>query len=163
MWRTLVILAVIAVGIGAWHKYGATHRLGGAAAQPVYDGFWELRMKIQAGSRDFEMVALGDRPLEKECAGGLSHFELSRFCTAANHCSLQPLQCEHEIAPRYQRMLDAQPASLHYVRFSGDTPEGPRRAVVVGWGMTEEESALVCKQLRQSMAPKDAAFQVDCI
>ncbi len=163
MWRTLLVLAILAIGVGAWQKYRGSHPLGMSAAQPVYDGYWELRMKIQAGSRDFEMVALGDRPLQKECDEGISHLGLSRFCTAANHCSLQPLQCEHEIAPRYQRMLDAQPASLHYVRFSGDTPEGPRRAVVVGWGMTEPESAMVCGQLRQAMAPRDAAFRVDCI
>jgi hypothetical protein len=163
MWRTLAILVVLVAGIGAWQKYGGSHGFGALAAQPVYEGFWELRMKLQAGSRDFEMVAVGDRPLVKECEGGLTHFELSKFCTPANHCTLQPLQCEHEVAPRYQHMLDQQPASLHYVHLSGDTPEGARRAVVVGWGMTEDESSQVCKGLRETMSAKDSAFKISCI
>jgi len=165
MWRTIAVLIVLGLIIMAAQKYRTQHgsaTLG--AGRPVYEGFWEMRLKIQAGSRDFEFVAVGDKPLQEECDGGEAKLGLAKFCTAANHCTKQAFQCEHEAQPRYVRMLDQQPASLHYLHYNVETPEGPRRAVLVGWGMTEEESQQVCQHLTADPGMKlEGMKKITCI
>jgi hypothetical protein len=147
MWRTIAVLIVLGLILVAAQKYRTQHPGGALAGRAVYEGFWEMRLTIQAGSRDFEFVAVGDKPLQEECDGGEARLGLAKFCTAANHCTKTAFTCEREVQPRYQRMLDQQPASLHYMHYAGDTPEGPRRAVIVGWGMTEPESQQICQKL----------------
>ena len=165
MWRTLAVLIVLGLIVVAAQKY-RSHHAGGAlgGGRAVYEGFWEMRLKIQAGPRDFEFVAVGDKPLQEECDGGEAKLGLAKFCTAANHCTKQAFQCEREVQPRYARMLEQQPASLHYLHYDVDTPEGPRRAVIVGWGMTEAESQQICQRLTADPGMKlEGMNKITCI
>jgi hypothetical protein len=164
MWRTLAVLIVLGLILVAVKNYRDHHGAGLGAGRAVYEGFWEMRLKIQAGSRDFEFVAVGDKPLQEECDGGDAKLGLAKFCTAANHCTKQAFQCERETQPRYQHMLEQQPGSLHYMHYTGDTPEGARRAVIVAWGTTEAESAQLCKQLAADPGMQMAGLKkVTCI
>ncbi|GEM_PF-6159234 len=158
MWRALAFLVVITAALGALLK------LKPQTQRPVFDGYWEMRLKIRAGNRDLDLVALGDRPLMQECEGGAPKLALPQFCTDAVHCATQDFQCEREIAPRYQRMLDMQPANLHYLHYAMQTSEGLRRVIIVGWGMTEAESAEICKRLEHEAGPKqNEAVAIHCI
>ena len=63
-----------------------------------------------------------------------------------------------------ERMLEQQPASLHYLHYDVDTPEGPRRAVIVGWGMTEAESQQICQRLTADPGMKlEGMNKITCI
>ena len=53
------------------------------------------------------------------------------------------------------KMLEQQPVSVHYAHVQIDDPSGtPRRGLVLGWGMTEQESMLVCNGIRSAPSSK---------
>ncbi|UXI69236.1 hypothetical protein [Tahibacter amnicola] len=144
-----LLLLMIVVGLCGW-SVSALRRNAQAGVRlgPVYEGFAQIRMTIQAGSRDLELVVIGERPTEAECQKPNGGVEMAMACPPGAQCAIKSYECTREIDPRYQRMLDMQPSTTHYVHFRVPEGDRTRRMVMVGWGMTEAESARMCERAR---------------
>jgi hypothetical protein len=167
MWRVIVVVLVLTfaayriIGGGAG-KSGET-----PAAAGLYDGYMEVRMLMQSEQREIELVAIEERPPAGDCEKGVAGARLLGLCPAGSQlsCKIKSLECSHEIEPRYRRMLEGQPASVHYAHVQVDGGAGaPRRAVMLGWGMTEQESQMLCSAVQTSAGKsKRLGGKVSCI
>lgn len=168
MWR--VIVAVLVLGFAAYRFVGKlpANGAGAAAGQPVYEGYLELRMLMNTGQREIELVAVEEKPYTADCEKRDAGSRIAALCPGGGKkgigCSLKSLECSSQIEPRYQKMLDGLPVSTHYARVETNDRGGtPRRAVVLGWGMTEEESLQLCTAIRESAGKRISGGTVSCI
>lgn len=168
MWR--VIVAVLVLGFAAYRIVGKlpAASAGAAAGQPVYEGYLELRMLMKTEQREIELVAVEEKPFVADCETQDAGSRITALCPGGGKkgvgCSLKSLECSAQIEPRYQKMLDGQPVSTHYARVeTNDRGSTPRRAVVLGWGMTEDESLQLCNAIRASAGKKISGGTVSCI
>ena len=156
MWR--VVLAVLVLGFVAYKFVHKRPVSGDAAAvsADAYDGYIEVRMVMQGPQREIELVAFEERPAAADCQSKNVDNRVAAMCPANRggnglKCSIKSVDCTRELEPRYRKMLDKQPASVHYAHIEINDPSGtPRRGLVLGWGMTEQESLLVCNAIRSS-------------
>ena len=164
MWK--VIVAVLVLGFVAYRFADRPTASGPAAAGTgaVYEGYVEVRMVMQSGQREIELVAVEERPDASDCEKPDTATRLKSLCPSGRDisCSLKSLECVRDVEPRYRKMLDQQPASVHYAHLQVDGAAGPRRAVLLGWGMTEQESQLLCGAV-QASAAKNMKGTVTCI
>ncbi|HSX60932.1 MAG TPA: hypothetical protein VLF18_12085 [Tahibacter sp.] len=166
MWR--IILVVLVVAFAAYRVIGGP---GGKPTAPsagpdAYDGYIEVRMLMQGGQREIELVAIEERPNAADCEAKDGNARVARLCPASKglSCTLKSLECSREIEPRFQKMLDKKPVSVHYAHLTlDDTPDNPRRSIVLGWGMTEQESQLVCASIQASASKRKLQGTVTCI
>lgn len=163
MWKVVVVLLV--VGFLGYHfaeKGGI--KLPGQAASAEYDGYIEVRILMQAGQREIELVAIEERPSEVECEKREVNARIAQICpTGKVSCTLKSVECSRTIEPRFGRMLDKQKASVHYAHLEEEKDGKPRRGVVLGWGMTEQESKLVCGAIQTAALKNNSKNQVNCI
>ncbi|GMV30711.1 MAG: hypothetical protein AMXMBFR59_28360 [Rhodanobacteraceae bacterium] len=158
MWK--VVVAVLVLGFLAYKFVGKQPGTPGATAADTgaYDGFIEVRMVMQGPQREIELVALEERPAAAECESKNAGARVAAMCPTGRNgvsCSVKSVDCTRELEPRYQKMLDKKPASVHYAHIQIDEPSGtPRRGLVLGWGMTEQESLLICNAIRASAGTK---------
>jgi len=168
MWRVIVVVLVLTfaayriIGGGAG-KSGETQ-----AAAGLYDGYMEVRMLMQGEQREVELVAIEERPPAGDCEKGVTGARLLGLCPAGSQlsCKIKSLERSREIEPRYRRMLEGQPASVHYahVQVDGGGTAAPRRAVMLGWGMTEQESQMLCSAVQTSASKNNRlGGKVTCI
>lgn len=165
MWK--VVVAVLVLGFIA---YRFVDKPGGGALgltdrSAVYEGYVEVRMVMKSGQREIELVAVEERPDASDCDKPETATRLKSLCPTGRDisCTLKSLECVREVEPRYRKMLDQQPVSVHYAHLVADRgAAGPRRAVLLGWGMTEQESQLLCSAIQASAAKKTNST-VTCI
>ncbi|MBL8296985.1 MAG: hypothetical protein JNN30_01445 [Rhodanobacteraceae bacterium] len=167
MWK--VVLGIVVVGLVAYKMFGARPResvSATAGGADVYDGYLEVRMTMQGPQREIELVAFEERPNAADCQNKSAGAQIVALCPKGSNgvsCALKSVECSRELEPRYRKMFDRQPASVHYAHLQVDDPSGtPRRGLVLGWGMTEQESMLICNAIRSSAAAK-AGTRVTCI
>lgn len=146
MWK--VIVAVVVLGIIAYRFGGsgsATSVVSGATAPALYEGYAEARLLLQAGQREIELVAIEERPEKAACDSGEIGKQLAAKCPKQAACQLKSFECTREVEPRYRKMLEGAPANVHYAHLqTDDGAGGTRRGVLLGWGLTEQESMMVC-------------------
>ncbi|WP_257387650.1 hypothetical protein [Tahibacter caeni] len=154
MWRVILVVLVL--------TFAAYRIIGGGAGKPGdapvadavnYDGYMEVRMLMQGDQREIELVAVEERPPAGDCEKGATGTKLLGLCPAGSKlsCRIKNLECSRDVEPRYHRMLDGQAASVHYAHVQVDSgPGAPRRAVLLGWGMTEQESQMLCGAVQAS-------------
>lgn len=159
MWKAVV--GVLVVGFVAYKIFGGGHAgspAGGTAGRDAYDGYIEVRMVMQGPQREIELVAIEERPDAADCQNKSAGTRVVAMCPPGRNgltCRLKSVECSRELEPRYRKMLEQQPASVHYAHVQLDDPSGtPRRGLVLGWGMTEQESLLVCNGIRSSASTK---------
>lgn len=164
MWKVMV--AVLVLGFIAYRFADRPAANGPAAvgAGAVYEGFVEVRMLMQSGQREIELVAVEERPDARDCEKPETATRLKSLCPTGRgiSCSVKSLECVRDVEPRYRKMLEQQPVSVHYAHLQVDGAAGPRRAVLLGWGMTEQESQLLCSAV-QASAAKSMKGTVTCI
>lgn len=158
MWK--VIVAVVVLGIIAYRFGGSgTPVLPGATAPALYDGYAEARLLLQAGQREIELVAIEERPEAAGCENGEIGRRLAAKCPSKTGCRLKSFDCTREIEPRYRKMLEGSPTTVHYAHLQADDGVGgTRRGVLLGWGLTEQESMMVCNGVVESTR-KDQKFK----
>jgi len=168
MWRVIVVVLVLTFAAYRIIGGGAGKMADSSAASGVnYDGYMEVRMLMQSGEREIELVAVEERPPAGDCEKGAAGARLLGLCPAGSQfsCKIKSLDCSREVEPRYHRMLESQPASVHYAHVQVDSgPGAPRRAVMLGWGMTEQESQMLCGAVQMSAAKNNKlGGKVTCI
>lgn len=166
MWR--VVAAVLVLGFVAYKFVGRNPGgvPGSVAGKPVYEGYLETRMLMKIEQREIELVAIEEHPFAEDCDRQAMGNRVPVLCPAAKNvsCTLKTLECSGQVEPRYQKMLQGQPVSTHYARIEvADRGATPRRAVVLGWGMTEDESLILCNAIRAGAGEKISGSTVTCI
>jgi len=162
MWK--VIVAVLVLGFVAY-RFAGPSGTDAAAPDGLYDGYAEIRLVMRNEQREIEMVAIEERPNASDCNKPDAGARLTALCPQGHglSCTLKSMQCVREIEPRYRKMLEQQPVSVHYAHLQADGgAAGPKRAVLLGWGMTEQESQALCRAV-QAQAARDAKGKVTCI
>jgi hypothetical protein len=159
MWR--VVVAILVLGFVAYKFVHKRPSAGDAAAisADAYDGYIEVRMVMQGPQREIELVALEEHPKASECETKSAGARTAALCPSGRNgavtCTVKSVECMRELEPRYLKMLDQKPASVHYAHIKLDDPSGaPRRGLILGWGMTEQESLLVCNGIRSAAGTK---------
>jgi hypothetical protein len=158
MWR--VVAALLVLGFVAYTFVHKRPSAGDAAAvsADAYDGYIEVRMVMQGPQREIELVALEEHPKASECENKSAGARAAALCPKGRNgltCQIKSVECTRELEPRYAKMLDRKPASVHYAHITIDDPSGtPRRGLILGWGMTEQESMLVCNSIRTASGAK---------
>jgi hypothetical protein len=155
MWKAVV--GVLVVGFVAYKIFGGGHGAPAAASaggRDAYDGYIEVRMLMQGPQREIELMAIEERPDAADCKNKSAGERIAAMCPKGRNglnCTLKSVECSRELEPRYRKMLEKQPVSVHYAHVEIDDPSGtPRRGLVLGWGMTEQESMLVCNAIQAS-------------
>lgn len=158
MWK--VIVAVVVLGIIAYRFGGSgTSVLPGSTAPALYEGYAEARLLLQAGQREIELVAIEERPDAAGCENGEIGKRLAAKCPSQTGCRLKSFECARDVEPRYRKMLEGSAANVHYAHLqTDDGAGGTRRGVLLGWGLTEQESMMVCNGVVAS-AHKDKSFK----
>jgi hypothetical protein len=166
----VVVVILLLLGL-AGYKLASRSPTGPAsqlAGKEVYEGYVEVRVLMQAEQREIELVAIEERPAASDCENRVAGNRVAAMCPSKGKnknvsCTLKSLECSREVEPRYRKMLDQQPVSTHYAHMQiEDGSAKPRRAVVLGWGMTEDESLFLCNAIRES-ASKKTGGTVTCI
>jgi hypothetical protein len=143
MFRFIMIVIVIALIAGVAMKSKRGSDSSAASSGPAYG---EVRVKVVLGQKDLEFVIAGEKPTETDC--DRSRYKFPALCRSGVQCEITKVECGNDLAQRYKNMLDKRPAQTHYVHFTTNV-EGsePHRAVLVGWGLTEEESKFICQHV----------------
>lgn len=122
----------------------------------------EARYKLKFESRDFDMVLIGERPDRASCVPESVIKEFQNACDADSFCTTSSFECKLAIAPRYQKMLDKMPAATHFVHLQFLTDQ--RRAAVLIWGLTADESLAACQTFAAKFKNElGAKVAVQCI
>jgi hypothetical protein len=164
MWK--VVVSVLVVGFLAYKFIGGGGIHPGAAKPAganAYEGYIEVRMLLKGPQREIEMVAIEERPPLADCDSDVSA-RIAKLCPAKVNCEIKSRECTTSVEPRYLKMLDQKPASVHYAHMQIDPDSAsPRRAIVLGWGMTEQESLAVCGSIKASANKNIKNGVITCI
>lgn len=171
MWK--VLLGILVAGFvlhrlaTGWSQPAAPH----AAATPVaaaVNGYLEARVLMRSQQQEAEIVVVSDSPTSAQCAHGAEAMRSVLQCAESKEsdmtCEVKSFVCRPDVDLRYLRMLDKQPAALHYahLQYGADDAAQRRRAVIVGWGFTVELSQVFCDSLAERWRQKGSGV-VTCI
>lgn len=168
MWK--VLLGILVAGIvlhclaTGWGVRTAPES-DATQATPAPSGYLEARVLMRASRLEVEMVVVSDSPTAAQCANGADAVQSVLQCAESNMtCEVKSVVCRPDVDPRYRKMLDRQPAALHYahLQYGADDAAQRRRAVIVGWGFTVELSQAFCNSLADQWRQKRSGV-VTCI
>jgi hypothetical protein len=118
--------------------------------EPIFYGQTRLTMQMQ--NRDFELVATGERYGEEDCQALVTDWTyelLTKVCnTDGVSCSNMKYRCDPDVDAKYFDMLDKHPDRTHF--FHAERRDD-LRGVFLYWGLTAEESLLVCNMALQQI------------
>lgn len=155
-----LILVVIVAAIGGYFSYA--HQSKQQPDKPIVYG--ESRFTFQIGSREIELVAIGQRYDTEDCQQfkDLVFEKVSAVCEGENGCVESKYQCKQELESNYLDMLDKQSSRTHYVHVQRQSDN--LKGVVLFWGLTDDESLQVCNIVLQKIdAHKSVPATTQCI
>lgn len=168
MWK--VLLGILVAGFvlhrlaTGWSERTAPH-VDVTQAVPAANGYLEARVLMRNQHHEAEMVIVSDSPTAAQCAYGVEAMQSVLQCTESDmSCEVKSFVCRPDVDLRYRKMLDKQPAPLHYahLQYGADDAAQRRRAVIVGWGFTVEVSQVFCNSLADRWRQKGSGV-VTCI
>lgn len=168
MWK--VLLGVLVAGF-LLHRFAADWSArpapdaGAVHAMPAAGGYLEARVLMRSPHLEVEMVAVSDRPTAAQCANGADAIRAILQCTdGATTCEVKSVLCRPDVDLRYRKMLDRRPAALRYahLQFGADDALARSRAVIVGWGLTVEQSQAFCNALAEQWRQNKPGV-IECI
>ena len=145
--RSLIFFAVL--GAILWAAYDMNRGSNSAEAQDGErtEGYMEVRASMKLQSHDFELVIVEEKPLLAECMKPELAQSIVDSCPAEMQCAITQFSCSGSVDRRYLNMLAGKPGQLHYTHVAMGTPEKPRNAAVVVWGVSQEGAMTVCRSL----------------
>lgn len=149
----LLIVPVLAI------TFAVLKRPGRDADSTAVSGYVEARILLKYPTQEIEIVTVGSNPSSSDCDRGT--YKLPSICGKNGlTCAVTLVKCSGELAQRYRNMLDKKPASTHYTHIS----RGRSEVAMVAWGMTVEQSGMICESIKESDEYKGArGTTVTCI
>lgn len=126
--------------------------------------YGESRFTFQAGSREIELVAIGERFEDEDCQQfkDLVFQNIDAVCTSENICVESKYQCKQELDAKYMDMFDRQPSRTHYMHLERQSDH--LKGVILFWGLTDDESMRACLNVLQKIqSHQNVAAAVQCI
>ncbi len=138
--------------IAGWSRY-KEFRHPNEIAEPVYA---ELHVKLDIGNRSLEQVMLVKTADMTECGRARSELESGAGVVVANTgkaLKVSSSDCFRELTPRQAGLFENLPADVTYLSMVRGT--GLEREVrVIVWGISIEESNIICDGLAKSERPR---------
>lgn len=151
MWRPVLVVVLLTALIGAWLRSQepavVTPVPGGPPAAVAYG---EIRAVPAEDPGSLEMVGVLEFPSLAQCRDPRAQDAFRELCgTIKLRCVTDTLVCREDVAPRYRRMLEGEPAALHYARivFRLQHSSLRPRMVIVAWGNTVDDSLTACRMM----------------
>jgi hypothetical protein len=151
-------LIVIVLALGSYIYLDLTQQI-----KPIVYG--ESRFTFQIPGREIELVTIGQRIGMEDCLEmrDLVFQQIDAVCNNEKICyENKNYECKTTVDAKYQDMLDQQPSRTHYlhVKQPGENLNG----VILYWGMTENESWVVCNMMVEKMNKyKQVESNTQCI
>jgi len=160
MERILVILLVIAVGAVYVYNNKLDRTISPDQAADVV--FLESRLKMTLKDRSIQLVVIGRGTKNLGCIESPINSHVQDMCKDKDvSCVATGVKCKKDVDNRYQRMLDKQKASTHYVHMENKNKSAA--GVVLFWGLTDRESKTICDYLTQRLRSKPGPVETNCI
>jgi len=157
--KTLLLIIVVIVG----GVYFFNHKQ--AITKTGISAYNEIRLELTSGSRSVQLVSYIRRDSSESCeAIRVWWVESMITCAAATNCKVLKNQCVNEVSLQYQAMFDEKPSSTTYLKV--ENPVLGREGVMLFWGLNQDESGELCKQMSQhikSLAEKNPEIKYRCI
>jgi len=148
MWR-FVVVALLLAGLGLYAFKKKTTPVAEADQISEYQ-YAEARVSLHVNGRELEMVAIREKPTAGECSGTDGPQFVKDFCKAGGpQCKLVSSECTNTLQQRYIKMLAKQPVSVPYTHFTIPRDSTEHKLVFVGWGLTVDESNLICQGMKR--------------
>jgi putative protein kinase ArgK-like GTPase of G3E family len=148
-----VLLALGAIGY-YWHqakqKTNVDSDHPAVITNPVYA---EFRVGLEVGGREYSQIYLIKTADQKDCERGQKEFDKTFGVSAAQSgqgWKIQNSECKREIESRYTRLFDNVPTHVSYLSVARGAQK-EREMRVISWGVTVEESNLLCEHLSQRL------------
>jgi hypothetical protein len=150
------LFAIAVIGILGFLGY---QRMQGPA-EIVNPVFAEVRVTMNAGSRDIEAALFGKMVDEADCQQRAKRMRdnLEENC---KNCVSKSIECKASLAPRYAKFFDDTPSSATYLSITRSS-RGERDARLILWGLTGAEGDTVCDQMKLVFA-KIHNGQMKCV
>ncbi|UXI70198.1 hypothetical protein [Tahibacter amnicola] len=148
MWRIAVAVLVLigAVGIMTRKKDVSAD----ATEQQAQYKYAEARIAISANGREMEMVAVGEGPTDAECTGKQGTNVIKGICAGRGpSCKVVSFDCTNTLEQRYVNMLARKPMNVPYTHIVVPANGRENNAAIVGWGLTADESLMLCRGMGQ--------------
>ncbi len=146
-------LILIALGVGGYYWQNQKSKLTVDADNPevITDPVYaEFRIALDISGREISQIFLVQAASQKDCEKGLSEFGASFVAKAGAGWKVQSSECKRGIDARSTRLFNNLPTHVTYVSLArGDKKE--REARMIAWGVSVEESNMLCDQLKQSL------------
>lgn len=152
-----LLLLVLLVGAGYYFYHTRTSGPPQVIEDPVYG---EMRVAIDVQGREIEM-ALFVRATDKADCQGRGSETWKKIFDACPTCTVERVQCQAELPPRYARLFDDVPIPSAYLSATAGEA-GERDGRVVVYGLNPEEGMQVCGELEKAIAKKYRG-QLTCI
>jgi len=144
------LIGMLVVGVLAYFVW---QRGSGAGTEVIDDPVYgEIRIDLEVQGRELEMALFARLPDDGECQTRATQDWQGVF-EACPACNLHPVQCRDELPPRYARLFDDEPISSWYVSMQPGMA-GERQGRLVVYGLTDQEGAVVCKELLKAVKQK---------
>jgi len=147
----IIVLLVICAGAYFWKHQQAKQADSPAPVTITNPVYAEARVKWEGQGRTVEGVMLAKTVDQADCERTIRTLEndlqqqTHNVCPA---CKIQPPICESDLAPRYVKLFDNQPASLTYLSIASADGSG-REMRLIYWGVSVEESDRLCGVVSQ--------------
>ncbi len=139
--RPLIVIAIVAAVV-----YWVQHRI----PEPAFTGipnYKEVRVVMQVGSREIEMVSYLSRDSSEPCQESERWFvDAALNCEDLGNCSVRERSCLNGLPDRYLPMFDKRRDTTAYLHL--EHAASRREGVVLFWGLNESESIKVCQDIR---------------
>lgn len=139
------IIGIILVAIAVWYYLAGSNK----RPEPEKIAYSEGRFHFTEDGRDVEIVVVSERGAEENCSSELLFGSASDLCSEEFRCSPAEFVCKNELDERYRGMLNKETAIVTYLHFE-DLASG-LRAVVIFWGVSQEESEKICPILIKNL------------
>ena len=111
-----------------------------------------MRGSANLGSREIEMVIFGRASSDEDCRVR-ARVSVEGALSACPSCQMQPVSCKNELPARYARLFDDMAIPSTYLSMTAGASD-ERDARLVVYGLTDQEGAYICEELRKMVLQK---------
>lgn len=145
------VLVVVMLGLYGFKQFqsgkGGTLPAASATTEISNPVYADIRVKLTAGGREIEAAMFSKMIDDADCQVRAKRFkeQLESNCQG---CVSQSFECKGDLAPRYLKYFDDQPAHITYLSISRGNSD-QREARLIFWGLTRQEGDAVCDKMKE--------------